>query len=265
VNNSFFTNDVGSWLVQVSVSPAAPAPLVSAVVNAASFQNGPVSPGEIVTISGTNIGPTTPAFLTLDANANVSTTIAQVQVLFNGTPAPLTYVSTSQINAVVPYEIAGLIEPSVQVTFLDQNSNSFLLKSAATAPALFTRNSSGTGPAAILNNDNTPNSPVNPADKESYIALFLTGEGQTAPPGITGKITTLSPTPPLTPQPLLPVAVTIGGQPAYVAFVGEAPGLVSGILQVNVQIPFTVGSGNLPIQVSVGGNNSQKGVTVSVR
>jgi uncharacterized protein (TIGR03437 family) len=61
------------------------------------------------------------------------------------------------------------------------------------------------------------------------------------------------------------VAVLIGLQPAFVAFYGEAPGLVSGVMQLNVQIPSNVPSGNLQITVFVGGNSSQSGVSVSVR
>jgi uncharacterized protein (TIGR03437 family) len=36
-------------------------------------------------------------------------------------------------------------------------------------------------------------------------------------------------------------------------------------MQLNVQIPANARSGNLPIQVSIGGNSSQAGVTIAVR
>jgi uncharacterized protein (TIGR03437 family) len=137
--------------------------------------------------------------------------------------------------------------------------------SATTVPALFTANGSGSGPAAAFNQDLSYNSPTNLAAKGSIVVLFMTGEGQTSPPGVTGKVTTVSSTSPLTPQPLLPVAVLINGQPATIAFYGEAPTLVSGVMQLNVQIPSNVPSGNLPLQVSVGGNSSPNGVTISVR
>ena len=68
----------------------------------------------------------------------------------------------------------------------------------------------------------------------------------------------------MTPAPLLAVAVTINGQPAQYTYAGEAPGLVAGMMQLNVQIPANAPSGALPIVVSIGGNPSQNGVTVSV-
>jgi uncharacterized protein (TIGR03437 family) len=209
--------------------------------------------------------PSTAAGLTLNQNGSVSTLVGGVQLLFSGFPAPLTYVSSTQINAVVPYEIQGLLSPFAQVKYLGQTSNALSLTPTTTSPALFTSNGSGTGPGAILNQDNSYNGPTNPAAKGSYVVLFLTGEGQTSPLGVTGKVTTVSATPPLTPQPLLLVAVLIGGQPATVAFDGEAPGDVSGVMQINVQIPANAASGNLPISVSVGGNSSQNGVTISVQ
>ena len=238
---------------------------INSVVNAASFLGGPVSPGEIVTITGAAIGPTTPATLTLDQTGKVATSLSGVQVLFSGTAAPLTYVSATQINCVVPYEVQGLVSPYAQISYQGQTSSVFPLAPAAAAPALFTANGSGTGPVAALNQDDSYNSPNTPAAKGSYVVFYLTGEGQTSPGGVTGKVTTVSPTPPLTPQPLLLVAVLINGQPASVAFYGEAPGLVSGVMQLNVQIPVNAPSGNLPLQVSVGGNASQNGVTISVR
>jgi len=68
----------------------------------------------------------------------------------------------------------------------------------------------------------------------------------------------------VTPAPLLAIGVTINGQPAPYVYAGEAPGLVAGMMQLNVQIPSNAPSGNLPITVSIGGNTSQNGVTVSV-
>jgi uncharacterized protein (TIGR03437 family) len=257
--------------VSVTVTqPAAatvPLPPIKSVVNAASYIGRPVSPGEMVTIFGTVIGPATPAYATTDlATGKLATTIGGVQVLFNGTPAPMIYASSTQVSAVVPYEMAPVASPSVWISYLGQTSNAYPLTTATTAPGLFTQNASGSGSGAILNQDNSLNGPGNAAAKGSIVQMFMTGEGQTNPPSVTGAITTATlPPPQVTPVPLLPIKVWIAAQPALYVYAGEAPGLVAGMMQLNVQIPSTAPSGNLSITVSIGGNTSQNGVTVSVQ
>jgi uncharacterized protein (TIGR03437 family) len=252
-------------VTQPSTSTALPP--ILAVTNAASYATGAVSPGELVTLFGTGMGPATPAYATTDpATGKLATTIGGVQVLFNGTPAPMIYASSIQLSAVVPYEMAPVAQPSVWIKYSNQTSNAYPLTVAGTAPGLFTQDASGSGPGAILNQDNIVNGPKNPAAKGSIVQVYLTGEGQTNPASVTGAITTATlPPPQVTPAPLLGVTVTINGQPAQYAYAGEAPGLVAGMMQLNVQIPANAPSGALPIVVSIGGNPSQNGVTVSVQ
>jgi len=189
-----------------------------------------------------------------------------VQVLFSGTAAPMIYASATQVSAVVPYEIAPIASPSVWIKYVGQTSNAYQLISATTMPGLFTQNASGSGPGAILNQDFSLNGPGNAAAKGSIVMVFLTGEGQTSPQGVTGKITTPTlPPPQVTPAPLLSIGVLVNGQPALYTYAGEAPGLAAGLMQLNVQIPSNAPSGNLPITVSIGSNISQSNVTVSVR
>jgi uncharacterized protein (TIGR03437 family) len=257
--------------VSVTAAQQAPVtttlPTIKGVTNAASYATGAVSPGELVTIFGTNIGPVTAASATTDpATGKLATTIGGVQVLFNGVAAPMIYASSTQVSAVVPYEMASVASPSVWVKYAGQTSNAYQLTTTTTVPGLFTQNASGSGPGAILNQDYSLNGPNNPAAKSSVVMVYLTGEGQTNPPSVTGAITTVTlPPPQVTPAPLLAVGVTINGQPASYVYAGEAPGLVAGMMQLNVQIPANAPSGDLPIKVSIGGNISQNGVTVSVR
>ncbi|HJZ96086.1 MAG TPA: hypothetical protein VKE70_06245 [Candidatus Solibacter sp.] len=259
----------GTNTTTVNLTVSAPLPTIARVVNGASYLANAISPGEIITLFASDaahpIGPTTPVGLQLDSTGKVATTLGGVQVLINGFACPLTYVSATQVNAVVPYEIAPLVSASVFVRYLGQTSNGVTLNIVTTSPGTFTLSGSGTGPAAALNSNNTVNGPNNPAARGDVVVLYLTGEGQTSPAGVTGKVTTVSSTPPITPGPLLPIAITIGGQGANYSFAGEAPGLVSGVLQLNVTVPTNVGTGDLALVVSIGGNTTQTGVTVSVR
>jgi uncharacterized protein (TIGR03437 family) len=67
-------------------------------------------------------------------------------------------------------------------------------------------------------------------------------------------------------SPILPVTATIGGVPAQVPYAGTAPGIVSGIMQVNVLIPAGAPSGSaVPVVVSVGTASSQPGVTLAIQ
>jgi uncharacterized protein (TIGR03437 family) len=260
----------GSATVDVSLSISAPLPNITAVLNAASYVGAPfapISPGEFVSIFGTSIGPANPAFLTLDSTGKVSTSIGGVTVSFSGHLAPLTYVSSTQINAVVPYEIAGNKAPFVEVTFAGQKSNEPSLPLTTTAPGIFTQNSSGTGPGLILSQNNQLNTQQNPAAVGSSIQIYVTGEGLTTPAQATGAVTPVntSGSGPLTPAPQLAVSVMIGNLPAKVDFAGEAPFFVAGVLQVNAEIPAGATSGQNPITVQIGKNISQNGVTVWVQ
>jgi uncharacterized protein (TIGR03437 family) len=263
----------GSTTINVSLAVTAALPTITSVVNAASGNTGPIAAGEIISIFGTAMGPATPVSAPGSGQDPFPTTLAKVQVTVGGYLAPLTYVSNGQINAVVPYEISRpfIANPTVLVRFNNIASNGVVLPQVAATPGIFTAGG-GTGQGAILNQNSSINSAANPANKGEVIVLYLTGEGQTNPAGVTGKITTVSATPPLTPQPVSgAVTVTIDGIPASVQFYGEAPGLISGAMQVNVVVPAGAASGNDRIVVKVGDASSQLtaagqgAVTVAVR
>jgi uncharacterized protein (TIGR03437 family) len=238
---------------------------VNAVVNAASSVAGAVSPGEIISIYGTNIGPSTPQAFALTSSGTVPTTIGGTSVTFNNVPAPLTYVSGGQVNAIVPYEVSGSATAAVVITLNGVASPAISVNVAATAPAIFSTSQGGSGQGAILNQDSSVNSASNPAAPGSVISIYATGEGVLTPQPATGSVTPSSgltfPVPVAT-----PINVTIGGVPAQINYAGEAPGLVSGVLQVNAVIPAGVASGAQTIVLTVGSaTNSQQTITVAVQ
>ena len=220
------------------------------VLNAASFLNTPVSPGEILTIFGMALGPPNLAHLTLDGTGSVSTTAGGVRVLFDGVAAPMVYAARNQVAPIVPYAVAGEAATNIQVEYNGARTPALSVPVAASAPALFTLNSSGVGQAAILNQDGSVNSSANPAAKGSVVVLFATGEGQTNPGGVDGKLASSQPLP----APVLPVTVLVGGpqgvgKNAPVLYAGAAPTLVVGVLQINVVIPADAPSGNVPLSI----------------
>jgi uncharacterized protein (TIGR03437 family) len=243
--------------VRLSVSAAA-TPVISAVASAASYSNGAVSPGEEVAIFGSNFGPSTVVGATLTAGA-YPTTLSNTQVLFDGTPAPIIAVTNGQVNVMVPYGVSGRAATAVQVTYFGVPSTAISYNVVAAVPGIYTLNQAGSGQGAIENQDFSINGPNNPAAKGSVVSIYMTGEGITSPPSVTGQVAVnLN-------HPVLPVTATVNGVTAPVQYSGSAPGLVYGVMQVNVQLPANTPSGIVPIVITVGTTNSQSGVTLAVQ
>jgi uncharacterized protein (TIGR03437 family) len=245
-------------------------PAVSTVtaVNAASGIGLAISPGEIISLYGAALGPPSPAIQQPDSNGFYGTQLAGITVSFNGVNAPLVYVSASQINAIVPYEVAAQGMATILVNYQGKQMASQTLPVVVTAPGIFTANSSGTGEASVINQDGTVNSASNPARPGTVIAFFLTGEGQTNPGGVDGKTTPLPPARP--PAPQQPLAVFLNGQQAQLPYAAEAPGLVAGIMQVDAKIPLNVIQNPsasplaVPLAMFIGPAFTQNGITVYI-
>jgi len=270
-----YTGDVqvmsGSGAVQtvkvtLTVS-AAGTPVVFGVDSGASLQPSSVSPGEIVTIFGVNIGPPTPTTgtsFTVTSAGTVPTTLAGVSLTFNGVPTPLIFVAPGQINAIVPYEVAGQTNVPVVVTNNGSASAMFTVPVVATAPSIFTLSENGSGQGAILNQDASVNGTSNPAAAGSVISIYATGEGQLVPAGSTGCIT--GGKLPL-PKPVGTVSLTVGGQAvSTIEYAGEAPDFVCGLIQINATLPSNLTSGPQPVVLTIGStSNTGQSVTVAVK
>jgi uncharacterized protein (TIGR03437 family) len=243
--------------------PVTPGPEISAagVTNAATFLAGSVAPGEIITIFGSRLGPSTLATLQLTADRQyVTTSLAGTRVLFDNIPAPMIYTSAGQVSVVVPYRVSGRSSTTLQVEYNAKKSNSVSLGVRQCVPGIFTLDSSGKHQAAALNQDYSVNGPGRPAEKGSIVILYATGGGQTSPSGVDGKVLGAD-----LPALIAPVSVRMGGVEADVLYAGPAPGMVSGVIQINAKVPEGLASsGAVGVEIVVGNDRSPPGVTLSI-
>jgi uncharacterized protein (TIGR03437 family) len=199
---------------------------ILAVVNAASYTTS-VAPGTYVAIFGTQLAPgpagapSVPLPFQLN---NVSVTIA-------GKAAPLSYVSPTQVNALVPFEAASLTGTQtttvpVIVTTPSGASPAFNVTLTRDAPAIFTKNGAGTGDALVFDPYFQPVTAVG----TGAIVIYATGLGPTNPPASTGA-------PGASAEPLNrvvdPLSVVLGQNTATILFAGLAPGM-QGVYQLNL-------------------------------
>ena len=248
---------VSSAIGPISTSgPPPPVVMPRGIVNSASFSaTAGISPGSIASLFGLNLAATAK----IGDSIPPSTSLAGTQVLLNGVPAPLFYVSPNQINFQAPVEISGTTAQALVIS----NGVSSLATSVQVAPvtpAIFTDGASGTGQAAALNENYSLNSARNSAAVGSTISIYATGLGPTNPPFATGQPGGTSPLNNTTEVP----AVLIGGAPAKVLFSGLAPGF-PGEYQVNAVIPAGTPPGPaVPLEIQIGGQRSNA-VTIAVQ
>lgn len=169
-----------------------------------------LAPGELTTISGSQIGPLQQVTAAVDSNGNLPTQLAGVQVLINNVPKQMVSVQQGAITFYLPEDAATGAHALDIISDGTQIASTFTQVDSAPRFSLLTANGSGFGPAAALNQDGTLNS-VNGAPAGSVVTIFGIG---TTPP----------------------TSVMIGNNPAVVEYAGPAPGL-PGVKQINVRIP----------------------------
>ena len=167
----------------------------------------------------------------------VGTTMAGVEVTFDGIPAPLLYVSSTEIGCIVPFGIAGRSTTTLQVINNGVASNPVPVPVSATAPDVL----------AVFNADSTPNSASSPAAVGSIVELYITGAGQTVPATTDGQVYA----PPLA-KPANQIQL---GDNFPITFAAAADGLAGGILQVNFQVPALPG-GPYDLTLSAGASST---------
>jgi uncharacterized protein (TIGR03437 family) len=257
-NTLYFTAGIQGQAHGLFGSIAPPAAVSSLSNGASGLAASAIAPGEVVLVNGGTVGPSPTAVGVIPTTGSMATTLSATTVTFNGTPAPILYANASQTAVVVPWEIAGSTSASVVVTYKSQTTPAISIPVAASAPGLFTSAESGSGEVVAFNQDGTVNSTSNAAARGTVAVLFATGDGMEDPTGVDGVVSG-----DLIRTPLLPVSVTVGGQAAQVVFSGSAPGLLAGVLQVEVVLPTAASTGAVPVVLTIG-TASTSGQTATI-
>jgi uncharacterized protein (TIGR03437 family) len=244
-----------------------PAIAPGGIVNAASYIGGGISPGELLSIFGSNFGVygmgfgTTVLKVNAPENNRIPSVLVRTKVLFNGLPGAITALTPSQINVFAPSSLQPGTSVNVVVQVDATPSAPVSVPVVAAAPGVAAADERGSGQGAVLNQDGSLNSGANPAARGSIVSLYGTGEGAISPALPAGYLSISTPFS----LPTHPVTVNIGGQPAEVIYAGEAPFEPAGVFQINVRIPATIAPGNAPVTVSIGGIATSKQITVAAR
>lgn len=234
--------------------------LPAVYVSAVTVKNGPfiarvlpaagaitplhVAPGMFVSIYGTDL-----AAASAEADPlPYPTTLGGVQVTVAGASIGLHFVSPTQINAIVPASAQGLVLLAVSNAGGLHTVN-VLVQSAA--PAIFTQDNTGTGPAAALNAlTNALVTAAAPLQAGDYVSLYVTG---------LGTVHLVSGLQVADQQP----SVTVDGKDCPVVYAGRAPGF-DGLDQINCQIPSGIApTSAAPVVVTSGGRSNL--ATLSIR
>ncbi len=200
------------------------------VFNGASFApvGNPIAPGQFISLFGTGLGPASPV---VAPTVPFPTALGGISVTIQGRPAPLYFVSSGQISALVPFATSGTTADIV-VRSGNQESNRVTVPVSRTAPGIYSLTQNGIGPGAVLKADFTVVSATNPTRRGDTIQVYLTGLGALNPvlaDGAAAPTTTLL-------RVVESVNVYVGGVKAVVSFAGAAPGF-AGLYQLNVVIP----------------------------
>lgn len=249
-----FTVDSGSGSVKrIALDSCAPAPTpaINAVIESAtSNTNLYLAAGQLFTIYGLRLGPTTGIVTQFDATGHLPNLVAGMQVTVNGIPAPLLYVSAGQINAIVPFELAGQEPARIAVTGNGATSDVSLGTIGNYGPGIFNYAVGTVGTpeyyAAMLNADGTVNSATNPAKSGTNVTIFATGTGATNPAGSDGAQSGL----PLK-RPVWPVTVVVANQKITPLYAGTAPTEVEGVTQINLTLPDLSGVGGSAASIGI--------------
>ena len=239
----------GFTVLSANYAAATAPPAINSVVSAADG-SASVASGGLISVYGSLMSPVNIA----TSQIPLPTALGESCLTVNGTPIPLLFVSSGQINAQLPFNLAGNATMSIHTPAGISNNFNFTIQ--GTAPSIFMSGTAGpeTGLATIVRFDNgqlvTPTNPIHYGD---IVVIYLTGMGAISPAVDAGLAAPMSPLSFVTDTPTL----TLGGSPLTLLYAGLVPGSISGLNQINATVPFGVTQGlSIPLVISQGGGST---------
>jgi uncharacterized protein (TIGR03437 family) len=245
----------GVTVLPVNYAAATTPPQIAAIQNAANGSTA-VAPGGLISVYGSQMSATNIA----TSQIPLPTALGQSCLVVNGSPIPLLFVSSNQVNAQLPLDTGGDVTMAIHTPAGVSNNLNFVVQSAA--PAIFLTGTAGpeTGLATVFRAANgqlvTPTNPLRPGDT---VIIYLTGMGPTNPQVAAGLQTPAN----LLTSVTQPPTITLGSTTLKVLYAGLVPGSISGLYQINATVPTTgvVQGDSIPLEISQAGGAT----TLSVR
>lgn len=229
-------------------------PQATAAVHGLSGTPDVVSPGQVVSIRGNVIGPVEPISAQVNEDGRVTNTLAGVQIFVGEVTVPILSAARNRVDFLMPMNLPSGGDTNLVLRYGWQSAAPLRVGVLLAAPELFVQEGSD-GQLVALNGNGVVNGPANPAARGMWITFYGSGFGELSPLMADGTIVAAEISE--LPRPLLPVRIRIGGEPAVLQYCGQAPGMVLGIVQVNVQIPPGTRSGLADVEVTVGEQRNQ--------
>jgi len=237
----------------------APAYSAAAIVNAANYAPGPFAANSVVTLFGSNLSYNSVGVAADTTSGTLPTQLANVSVYVQNMWAPVLYVSSSQINFLIPTELTpGVLQ--VCVVRQGVNGPAVDITLVPGAPALFS-SADGYALAVDWNNAYAVITAQAPAQSGDTVVVYATGLGA-AGHNATGQV----PSAAVQIDNLATLKVYLDGaavDPMLIKYVGLTPGW-AGLYQINLELPAKLGT-DPEIRVAIGDQSSPAGLKLAVK
>ena len=227
-------------------------PQIESIINAADGTEA-VAPGGLIVVRGSNLS----AVNAVSAEKPLGSALADSCLTVNGMAVPMLMVSSTQINAQLPFQAEGNVTMVLRTP--GGVSDNYNLTVLPTAPSVFLTELQPdySVPMVVRASNGQVVTPANPVRWEEEVVIYLTGMGMTYPEVPAGQpVSSDTPVVPLT-EPV----VTLAGRTLPLVHSVLTPGQI-GVNEIRVYIPKNTPKGmSQPLTIEQGGYST----TVPVR